>query len=566
MTRNNNDVSLLTWGPLPPQPQGAQPKYILLRKLFSAPRAVLEVPTHHKILCGGVVVHGRTVVLSSYPDDGSSGGDGTDKDPPRSTDPAEMASHGAAQHSAQRWVVHHRPLTAAARVEALVVAVFDPDDLLDVQIRKTSWGQVCIETPSSSHLYRWDLEEQHQRTRPAGRCFSTQQITSLLVAQVNCAKVEDSARTESHSANNTTGNNPWMLVGGGFLSEHPVVSCGPEWRRVWRVAAPPHDALSAFSISIRMSSAFLASKHYAQWSERLEQHQGRRAHSGLSPIRHVLHHHNSDSTNDDDEGSIRFESAVQSCAPSGPPSPLSMTRRTPHLPPAASGGVDLNVVAAALVVQRRQRSTSNSSSIDFDENTDDTADGRAVARAPVIYDSIARYSATPSMSSSRIRSSTTSPHSRHAHPPPHSPLHPLIHVSLGDAVRSTTGSLSSRGGGAGGGGDRSGGCGGEWSVTLPEPFGMMCALFRGCTRQDNVALHAMCSRAIALQHLQQQPSSAMKNSGGIGTATPRRAGAAMPRAAGASPLAQLGNQSNVAVLSADPLAGVKPRTRALWQK
>ncbi|CUF58106.1 Hypothetical protein, putative [Bodo saltans] len=481
MPRNDNDVSLLTWGPLPPHLTSSvdapyrQQKYILLRQQFSTPKAFLEMPTpHHKILCGGVVVHGRTVVLSSFPDDGTFDGEAADAE--------HQQVPTAAQRRVQRWVVHHRPMTTAARIEAIVVAVFDPDDLLDVQINMTSWGQVrrmAKQTSSSSssvdlssHLYRWDLEEQHQHARAAGRRSSVQQITSLLVAQVNCAKVEEeSIRSNSggHGQSVAAAHYPnaWMLVGGGFHSEHPVVSCGPEWRRVWRVAAPPHDALAAFSISIRMSTAFLESKHFQLlWSQRQQQQQHNpRARREMSPIRHHYHstsaEHNDNDDDDDDEDSIRFESAVQSCAPSGPPSPLNVTRRMAQPPAAAGAGngvVDLTAVAAALVDHHRSHSTT--SSIDFDERTDDTLDGRGIIANPQPR----AHVATPSLSSSRIRSSTSSPPGRHPQSI-HHPQLPLIRVSLGDTVRSTTSLLAaSRSGGAGV--DRSEGCGGEWSVTL----------------------------------------------------------------------------------------------------
>lgn len=476
MTRNDHDESLLTWGPLQAAAEVSEQhhrhRFLLLREHFSSPTACLVMPTpHHKILCGGVIIHGRTVVLSSYPDAGadeSAWVEGDDHATEKGDDSG--ACEVDMQHTGggvQRWVVHHMPLTPAAKVEAIVVAVYDPDNLLDVRVRRSTWGQLPRRT-REEQLYKWDMGQSESSLRTERR---TQHHLSMLVAQVSCAKVD-----ENNSERSVEGacSNQWMLVGGGFASEHPVVACGPEWRRVWRVAAPPHDALASFSISIRMSSAYLCS----------------RTKGGPQPVVVKLSRNSSIAF---DEGPF-----------SGPPSPLGETQRHPC--PVDSGHL----------------SGSDDGSITFDEHHIPEHLNHSRQEEPhlVRVQDFAGVAVLPPALRPMQRQPT--------------PLKALIQLSLGDARTSASHD----------------GVGGEWSITLPEPFGVMCVLFRGCPHQDPVVLHAL--RTAALRAAAQPQVRGTDSS-----ITPRRR-PYVPKSI--SPLCRVdGNQKGATPTS-------KVGKRVLWQK
>lgn len=229
-------------------------RFVILRERSSTPRVVVTAPSlHHRFLAAGVVVYGRTVVTSSYLDPESVGVD-----------------------RLHRWVVEHIPLTPAAFVELAVVSLVDPEGFVETQVLSVSWADLNDDMRQKA-LYTHTFAHSHS-------------AASMNVAVLQCAKCDpndlvvksgengvfwlqrcDGELEEEGSSRSACSpaqvlvHNPWVLVGGGFRSASPPVACGPEWQRVWKVAAEPHDALTAYSVSARMTSTYLDA-HYERYN------------------------------------------------------------------------------------------------------------------------------------------------------------------------------------------------------------------------------------------------------------------------------------------------------------
>lgn len=226
-------------------------RYHQIRVVSSSRRITVPAPDdRYKLLMAGVVVRGRSVVTSSYHSHAartsggnasSSGGDGNGGD-----------HHG----EVESWVVEHAPMSPNARIEVTVLAVFDPEAFLEMKVKRAFWR----DTPLALRKWHDGGDRGPMAVLPCARAGVHDSDGDSDIE--DDAAERDPERDASnppvlHSVRRSKQHrNRWVMVGGGFVSVSPPVACGPEWQRTWQVVAEAHDALMAFTISLRMSRSY----------------------------------------------------------------------------------------------------------------------------------------------------------------------------------------------------------------------------------------------------------------------------------------------------------------------
>lgn len=206
-------------------PKEVQHRCVTLRHRSSSSRFILTLPsTQYKLLCGGIILYGRTVVLASYP----------------STAKEQGIEVTEEEGNVEVWVVDHVPTAATATVEIVVTAIWDPEGWVETRRSSTSLADI----PAAA---RELLTAEHPL------------FQNVAIVTVSCEGPSGSSEDGATAGEAVVAGrrNPFVVTGGGFVSLTPPIDAGPiNAGSGWRVTAEPHDELTAVSIAARMSASF----------------------------------------------------------------------------------------------------------------------------------------------------------------------------------------------------------------------------------------------------------------------------------------------------------------------